>query len=200
MTTIHVNLVVEDDLSESVLRRLLRDSRQHYEVASVLPGSGFGYIKKRIVDLNRAAAGANYLVLTDLDTGQCAAALLRDWLPQPRHRNLLFRVAVREVEAWLLADRAEFASFLGVVERRIPQDAEQMDDPKAHLIALARRSRYRRVREDLVPAVGTTAKQGPGYNSRLAEFVDSRWDPHRAGQRSNSLRRLIERLANWGAE
>ena len=34
-----------------------------------------------------------------------------------------FRVAVREVEAWLLADRETFADFLGVRAKRINLEA-----------------------------------------------------------------------------
>jgi len=46
----------------------------------------------------------------------------KKWLPYPKHPNLLFRVAVKEVEAWLLAHRAAFATFLGISDKLIPQE------------------------------------------------------------------------------
>jgi len=36
------------------------------------------------------------------------------------HPNFLFRVAVREVEAWLLAHREGIARFLGISEHLVP--------------------------------------------------------------------------------
>ncbi|MDF2210039.1 hypothetical protein L1F28_15070 [Arthrospira platensis NCB002] len=42
-----------------------------------------------------------YLVLTDLDKSECPLAIINEWLKsQPKHPNLLFRVAVKEVESW----------------------------------------------------------------------------------------------------
>lgn len=54
---------------------------------------------------------------------------------------MCFRIAVREVEAWLLADAEQAAGFLAVPLARIPAEPETLPDPKATLIALAGRSR-----------------------------------------------------------
>src|SRR5579864_1139042 len=54
---------------------------------------------------NSAAANLDFVVLRDLDTdAPCAPELIRTLLPTPSPRMKL-RVAVHEVEAWLLADR-----------------------------------------------------------------------------------------------
>lgn len=103
MNPIPVNLAVEDELSEVVLRRLLADARC-YAVGTVYGRRGNGYLRKTIVGWNRAARGCPFIVLTDLDNTRCAPSLIAEWLTVPKHPNLLFRIAVREVEAWLLSD------------------------------------------------------------------------------------------------
>jgi hypothetical protein len=99
-----------------------------------------------------------------------------------------------EVESWVLADRAQFSSFLSVPEHRIPANTDQIPQPKEFIVTLARRSRRKDIREDLVPAVGSTAPVGPAYNPRLAAFVVDSWDPTAASGASPSLARAVERL------
>ncbi|MGH8244991.1 MAG: hypothetical protein ACREUU_01005, partial [Gammaproteobacteria bacterium] len=107
---------------------------------------GSGYLRKTIRGWNRAAQGVPFVVLTDLDQHECPAALLGAWLPEPRHANLVFRIAVREVEAWLLADVENLASFLKVRSSAIPRNPDAVLDPKGALIGAARRSRSAEVR------------------------------------------------------
>ncbi len=189
-----INLVFEDVLSEMVLRKLLCCSATDYLIGQTLPADGYGWIKKKIKGLNAAAKGMPYLVLTDLDTHECAPVLIREWLDVPRHPNLLSRVAVREVEAWLLGCREAFAAFLGVPENRIPPNVDEIQNPKRFLVDLARRSRRGNIRRDIVPQGGSTAKVGPDYNGRLMSFVEEHWDPAIAKDHSLSLKKAIEAL------
>jgi hypothetical protein len=106
-----------------------------------------------------------------------------------------FRVAVREVEAWLLADRASMALFLKVPLALIPRDPDGLDDPKLRLVDLARRSRQRDIRVDLVPREGSGRAVGPAYTSRLVEFAGKMWRPDAAAAHSDSLRRCRQRIA-----
>jgi hypothetical protein len=55
----------------------------------------------------------------------------------PQHPNLLLRVAVREVEAWLFAHKTAFAEFLGVSRDLIPDNVEQVENPKEFVVTLA---------------------------------------------------------------
>jgi hypothetical protein len=110
---IPVNLATEDELSESVLRRLLAHADKGYSVGAAYGRRGFGYLRRTITGWNRAARFVPWVVLTDLDRGTCPAALIDEWLTEPKHPNLLLRVAVREVEAWLLADRSTFSGRSG---------------------------------------------------------------------------------------
>jgi hypothetical protein len=105
---------------------------------------------------------------------------------------MAFRVAVRASEAWLLADQENMSQFLGVAKKHIPDDPERVLDAKIALVNLARKSRSRAIREEMIPAPGTTARVGPGYTGRIIEFAGSLWQPDKASERSESLRRCLD--------
>jgi hypothetical protein len=114
--------------------------------------------------------------LTDLDRTECAPLKVQEWFDFPKNRNLIFRIAVREVESWLLADRRNFANFMGVPISRIPELPEDIPDPKALLFDLARHSNKKIIKEDIPPESGSGASDGKNYNGRLIEFVTDNWD------------------------
>jgi hypothetical protein len=194
MSDICINLVFEDVLSGVVAAKILAASRQRYSIGVRYNAGGFGWIKKRINGFNKAAKGMPYLVVTDLDTSECAPLLITRWLGVPRHPNLLFRIAVREVEAWLLGCREEFSAFLGVPENRIPVKVDEIPNPKELVVNLARRSKKKGIRLDIAPQDRSTARVGPNYNGRLGCFVETKWDPTLAKENSPSLRKMIAAL------
>jgi hypothetical protein len=198
MSPIPVHLAVEDDLSEIVIRRLLVDTGRAYAIGIVFGRGGFGYLKTTANNWNAAAAaGTPILLLTDLDQHPCPSDLIRDWLDNEPHANLLFRIAVREIESWLLADREGFANFLRISAANIPLQPDQVPDPKRTLVNLARRSRSRTLRESIAPRVGSTAVQGPDYNGCLIEFVRNQWSREAAVERSPSLKRTWEKMMTF---
>lgn len=91
MVSIPINLAFEDLLSEAVLRKILQESGQPFTIGIRYHKGGSGYLKKMVNGFNQAARGMPYLVLTDLDQFECPAALIGEWLPQPKHPNLLLR-------------------------------------------------------------------------------------------------------------
>jgi len=192
--SIPINLAVEDTLSEAVLRRIIGSCQQSFAVGSCYMHSGFGYLRKTIRGFNSAARGTPFLVLTDLDAAECAPELMRDWLTVPKHPNLLFRVAVRQVEAWLLGHRDAFARFAGIRAGLVPRDVDGIEDAKRCLIDLVAKSSRRDLRRDIVPQRGSTARQGPNYNGRLIGFVDRDWDARSAMSNSPSPRRALSTL------
>jgi hypothetical protein len=184
-------LTVEGDLDEGVASRLAAD-------AGFVPGAIYGkkgkqFVRAKIGSYNSAARYRPWFVLVDLDLGDCAPALVSDWLPAPAPLMLL-RVAVREVESWLLADRETIAGFLGVRLAAVPLDPESLPDPKRTLVELARRSRRRALVEDLVPREAGGRVVGPAYSSRLREYVESAWRPDVAASHAPSLERCMRRL------
>jgi hypothetical protein len=194
---IPINIAVEDILSDAVVRRLLQSSGRNFAIGATFSRGGYGYLKSRIDGFNNAAKGTPFFVLTDLDQCDCAPRLLNEWLSHVRHPNLIFRIAVREVEAWLLADQKGFAGFLGISSALIPRDLEQSDDPKSLLLELSKRSRYSELRKDLVPPPKSDRKVGPNYNGRLIEYVNNQWRPTRARHSSKSLDKAITTIKGF---
>jgi hypothetical protein len=186
---------VEGLLDEAIVRRLV-------EELGVTPGSVYGkygkaFLREKIDAYNQAARFAPWVVIVDLDhDADCAPPFRESWLPNPA-QYMCFRVAVREIEAWLVADRNHLAKFLSVGASRIPQDPEALDNPKRTMVDIAKFSRRRDIREDMVPQPDSGRKVGPAYTSRLIEFVrDPKrgWQPSVAAESSDSLNRCIHRL------
>ena len=196
MSLIPINLATEDELSEVTLLRMLAEL-DRYAVGTAYRRGGFGYLRRTIDGWNRAAKGKPFVVLADLDTNECPASLITDWLRIEKHPNLLFRVAVREVESWLLADSENLSEFLRVSPSRIPPEPDELRDPKAALIEIARRSLTKDIRDRIVPRAGSTAKQGPDYNACLGSFVRNRWHIGAAKAKSPSLARTFARLSSF---
>lgn len=133
------------------------------------------------------------LILTDLDQLACPLTLKSNWLREkPVPANLILRIAVREVESWVLADHEAVRKLIGN-KGTLPPEPDKLPDPKQHLLKLAKLA-ARPVREDLVKVTGAVASQGIGYNNRLTAWVHSDWSPERAAQRSPSLQRARVRL------
>jgi hypothetical protein len=191
---IPLNLAVEDPLTESLFAKILSTIPTLYATRTIYNRGGYGYLRQNINGFNNAAKGIPFLIGTDLDRYECPAALIQEWLVRPKHDNLLIRVAVREAEAWILADKENLARFLGIRPSLVPDDVEEIPDPKGELIELARRARRRELREDICPPAHSTRKVGPNYNARLAVFVLQQWDPNAARERAESLGRAIDRL------
>ncbi|MGL5066189.1 MAG: hypothetical protein ACRC62_39975, partial [Microcoleus sp.] len=114
-----------------------------------------------------------------------------------KHPNLLFRIAVKEVEAWLLAHREAFAEFLGISVDLIPADVDKIPDPKQLLINLAKKSKKRTLREAIVPDRNSTSQIGKDYNGQLIQFVNSSWQVASAQTNSPSLERAMNAIVNF---
>ena len=188
-----MNLATEGVTDTAVARRICREVG--LEVEAEYGQRGKHRLDSSLRGYNEAARHGKWFVLRDLDSdADCAPSLMGDLLPEPSH-GMVFRIAVRQIETWLLADRIAFANFFSVPASRIGFQPESLPDPKRHLVALVRRSRSRTVRDDVVPLAGSGASMGPGYVNRIIEFAQGPWRPFEAGKVSDSLRRCIERLS-----
>jgi hypothetical protein len=195
MTEIY--LATEDALSEAVAERLVMDANRTLRVAVRMGRQGNGYLKQKLPELTRVANSIPVLMLTDLDKIECPPALIANWSSsRPLPPSMLFRVAVREVEAWLLADRKGFAGFVGAPLNKLPLNPDSLDDPKQTLLGFVRRYGRREIKADMLPKPGTRSTVGLGYNQRLSRFVTEVWDPERATTCSDSLARAFKRLRN----
>lgn len=189
-------IAFEDALSEAVLRRLILEIHTDIQVAVAIGGRGNSYLQAKLPALRRTAYKIPVLLLTDLDALSCAPELITNWFgPGVLPKDLLFRVAVRETEAWLLADLEGFSRFSGVPKAKLPLSPEQLVDPKQTLLNLVRRHGHGDIKADLMPAPGSSAKIGFGYNAALIRFVHSFWSVKRAAAHADSLDRAYRRLS-----
>ncbi|MCA9038195.1 MAG: DUF4276 family protein [Planctomycetaceae bacterium] len=198
---------VEDEPSAALIRRLVRFHNSTGKAAARLvlnPGfpanmRGYGPIKAKMDAICKmAAANLCVMVLTDLDTVKCAPELIRNWTPLGQNVSTLshrmwFRIAVREVESWLIADREALAAFLNVAPANLNATPDNLPDPKQHLLNTIRtKCRANKYRE-MLPT--RHASIGVNYNPMLVEFIEKHWDPGRAVDNSDSLRRALNALA-----
>jgi hypothetical protein len=189
---ISLSAVVEGDIDAAVAERLARATK--VDLVAVHTSRGKNQLDARLNGYNRAARHGNWLVLRDLDRdAKCAPELVRELLPEPS-RGMHLRIAVRSIEAWVLADVERASRFLGISQSLVPQAPDALADPKRTLVTLASRSSRRTIREDLVPARGMSAKVGPVYTSRLVDFITSSWRPGSAATRSPSLASCLRDL------
>lgn len=200
-----VNIAVEDRLSETVLRTLLSRSKSKPTIAASYPitkgwekhggPNGYGYIKKSLPAFNAASKSKPFVVLVDADNRPCPSETIKDWLEGAQQNPaLIVRIAVREVEAWLLADRLGIADFLAVPASCIPSDVSRIRDPKRYISRLAARSRRKEIREDLARTPGTRSKTGPYFHQSLQHFVRNLWDIDVAINHSADLSRAVAAL------
>lgn len=190
-----ISSAVKGVIDEAVVKRLIVEAGG--EIGPIYGKRGKSLLRQRVNGYNNAAHYHPWIVLVDMNQeADCPPPLKALWLPKPG-QFMCFRIAVREIEAWLLADRECFASFFKVRISDVPTNPELLDDPKEAVIELSRRSRNRDIRLDMVPRPGSGRKIGTAYVSRLIEFVSDTqrgWRPERAAQSSDSLNRSLTRI------
>jgi hypothetical protein len=189
-------LATEDALSEAVALKLIRHIAPTAELGvAPLGRRGNGYLHEKRGDLIRLSYHYPVIVVTDLDDEACAGSLISKWLGNRKTpKQFLLRVAVREIESWLLADDTAMRALLGRHSDRLPVQCDTLPDPKQTLLQLAW-SAGGSVRRDLCASPGSAARQGLGYNRHLCDLVQECWEPARARHRSESLNRACLRLS-----
>ncbi len=198
MTTA-IRLATEDLPSEEVAVRLIGEWPGSFSLAPSgrFQGNGFGQLKSKLDAFLTLAEKRPVLMLIDLDKSDCAPRLKADWLRGKRiPSRFVFRIAVREIEAWLLADHPGMRRFLGErAAKHLPDNPDSLTDPKALLLQLARHAPSRIRGEMLRDDDPSRLRRGFGYNEQLAHYIRTEWDPERASERSDSLGRARHRLA-----
>jgi len=196
---VFVTGAVEGVVDEAVLRRVLK--HVGLSMAAVHGRRGQQQLLQSLPGYNYAARFAPWVALVDLNGDYpCASAAIEQWMPAPSE-HMYCRVAVRAIESWLLADRERIAGTLRINRHRVPERPDALAHPKTELVNLARQSRSRTIREELVPRDGSGRLVGPLYTARLTAFVNDEadgWRPGQAALGSESLTRCIERLLSLG--
>ena len=205
MEDIYCFSYVEDAPSAAVMRKLVaaRNARLSHKLVffSGFPAvvRGYGAIKSRCeAFLSMAKTGNCILVLTDLDTAECPCDLIRDWFAIPRGNPVflppqcIFRIAVREVESWVIADLDTWAAYIGIPVVNFSTQPDQVGNPKEYLLNVIRRKGKKKIHREMLPQ--GAAAIGPRYNEVLCDFVENSWNPERAAEKSPSLNRALKAL------
>lgn len=189
---------VEDPLSRAIIRRLIRDLVGDIHLIELLPNQGgFSSMKLKFGEYCTLAQHHSVFILTDLDDAECAPRLRSEWannvgLAKSLPEKLYFRVAEKEVEAWLLADRNNLCDYLGIPYDIIPED-EIFSNPKEFFLNCVKQHGDATAKYELLPE--GNARVGLGYNSYLTRFAAENWDFQGAAFRNLSLGRAVQRIA-----
>lgn len=106
-----VTVAVEGVVDAAVAQRMLDSAGLRLARAPIITG-GKGRLDRQLAAYNNASRHSTWLVLRDMDhDAPCAAALHKRLMPQPSE-GFVFRIAVRSVESWLIADRKGIARYL----------------------------------------------------------------------------------------
>lgn len=195
-----VNFSVEGLVDEEVVLKLFRET-------DVTPGhqyvcQGIDQLRQKLEGFNAGAHHIPWFVLCDLDRNECPPALRSGLLKKPQAQGLQFQVAVRAIEAWLMADRKTFADFLGVNTGRVPAEPERLPEPKNTVLKLALKSGKKDLRRYFVSRRIRTGKlcEGPIYTEEVIRFVQRRWSVKRARAAAPSLERAYARCLTFSRQ
>lgn len=213
MGVLNVYVAAEDPATIAVVERLLSDYCGEYEIINNIPARG-GKLKSIIPALNNLADSNPVILLMDLDAEDCPPILKEKLLNNvEKKQGLIFNIAVDEVEAWLMADRANFANFLGVSSDLIPESKlTRMNGPKDVLEVccpvkssfylthtIAQSSSKKEIKEFVAVNPMHTAVKGTNYNDYVLLFIRKLWNPESARNFSDSLDRMIRRITELKA-
>ncbi len=195
--TIPVFIATEDVPSEQVARKLVEAANMC--VALLFRRNGKTYLKEKFHNFVQMATREPVLLIVDFDRATsekpCPSQLIENWLDgRAKPVELLARVAVHEIESWLLADEEAFLKFLGG-NVKIPTNCDELTDPKSFLLNAARKKK-RLEREGFFRIDQGRPRPGVEYNAMLSEWIAREWSPERASKKSPSLKRAIERLGD----
>lgn len=191
-----IAVVAEDRLTQAVLHKCISEVLPAYSVVRTEVKSGRGNVQRELGAYSALAQVMPVLIGVDLDGDECAPTLLGGWGRLPPQAGLLLRIAVREIESWVLADQRRIANFIGAAPNEVPRRPDELADPKRSLLELARAHAGTELKADLVPRNydASYPRIGPAYNLRLSAFVAKKWRPHVARQKSASLERAMVAL------
>jgi hypothetical protein len=188
-----VGLVVEGQVDRVAGEVILKT--RGLAVGQAIITGGKTTFDRRLAKYNQAARHGAWLAIrdSDRDGNDCLAVLRSTLLSTPQSPALCLRLAVRSLEAWLLADVEAVASHFAVSPAKVPVDVEDLADPKQALVNVCRSSRRRDVRTRMVPPKGASGP-GPEYTVAVSAYCRQAWRPDVAGAVAPSLGRALREI------
>ena len=194
---------VEDEATRAVVLRLFdylqRVSGVDMSLSQGHPviTHGYGKLKEKALRLwNASKSGIDCFFLTDLDNHPTPNQLGKSWFgieclgQLPAH--YIFRISIREIESWIMADVETFSRHLGVAAANFPDEMDSIPDPKLFLFNLIRSKCRRKRFLEMIPQPGQHV--GISYNPVLCDYIARLWRPESAARHSSSLARTLAKV------
>jgi hypothetical protein len=131
-------VLTEGLVDAAVALRLLAQAGIDYDGAAQV-ANGNPEFWERVPAFNSIARESPVFALPDLESQVCVGPVLQKRVPR-RQPDLIIRLAVPMVEAWLLADSDGVSRLLGVPASKVPRSPDAEPHPKRLLVNLARQS------------------------------------------------------------
>ncbi len=190
-------IAFEDALQKSVILKIFNSMPIKINISGQFSKGGNGYLRSNLKTFVNISNRVPFFLLTDLDNKNCPIALMESWGYNSPSKNFIFRIAVKEVESWLLADHQGVKSLFGDrISNKLHSNCDSIDNPKEYFLDLAKKA-PKEVRNSLIKKEGAVCSQALGYNAMLERFVRDTWCPNRASENSKSLGRTINRLKSF---
>lgn len=183
---------VEGSLEEHMMKRLLRDRGHPVQEGLINNKGGQGNFWRSIAGINRSH-GLRVAALADLEKAVCPGKLIRQKLGREPASFLTLNLAVRMLEAWLLAD-PNLAKYLKIPPDKLPLRPEAESHAKRCLLSLVRDYGDAKRKLTFLGPHSSTLHPGPDYEPLMGKFITDHWSPTEAARRSPSLKRALTRL------
>lgn len=191
----HVVIVGEDKLCCVLAEAIILQSNKGATIQQRTITNGCAPFRAIIEKMNVVANSVMpVIMLADADQAPCVVTQRNAWMPAHPSPRLALRLAVRETEAWVLADHEGLSAFAQLSPALMNRTPDLIMDPKQELLRLIRKSKRRDLRDEMLPRKGSSSPIGLGYNMHLTQFVQEFWSADRAAERSPSLSRSIPRI------
>lgn len=126
--------------------------------------------------------------------GHCPVKLRSSLLPRGSVESVLLRICDNEIESWILADDQGFSRFFNIPLAKV-EPPEGIDVKERMLRCVDRFARSNAQDFARVPGKNRGAYNfGSRYLTLMRRFINEEWNAGRAAQRSDSLKRAVQRL------
>lgn len=152
MTIKPIAVISEDAVTQALLHKCISHYLPARKIVRTEVKNGRGNVQREIPSYIALSSVMPVVLGVDLDQDRCAPSLLNSWGVKPTQApQLLLRVAVREAESWLLADRQRLAKYIGAKTDDITKDPDSLVDPKIEFLSHVYRTSTPELRGRLLP-------------------------------------------------
>lgn len=96
-----VIIASEDAVTNAIIRKILDYTSHTFDIVNEVPARG-SQIKRKIPELNVLSKSIPVVLLTDLNSSNCAPEFISTYLKSEKDANFILNIAIDEAEAWLL--------------------------------------------------------------------------------------------------